>query len=48
MDELPEETVNLLQMAVHAPERARGILYPILFAVGALLILAVVAFLVKR
>jgi scavenger receptor class B protein 1 len=48
VEELPEDMLSLVQMAVHAPERARSILYPILFAVGALLILAVLAYIVKR
>ena len=49
MDELSdEETVSLLKMAVHAPETARSIMYPTLFVIGSLMILAVAAFLVKK
>ena len=49
VDELTdEETVSLLHLAVDTPEVARSVMYPVFFAVGALLLLAVVIFILQR
>jgi len=49
LDELSDkETVSLLKMAVQTPETARSIIYPTLFVIGSLMILAVAAYLVKK
>jgi hypothetical protein len=43
-----EETLSLLQLAVHTPEVARNVMYPVFFAVGALLLAAVAIFIYHR
>ncbi len=49
MDEITdEETLSLLQLAVHTPEVARNVMYPVFFAVGALLLAAVAIFIYHR
>lgn len=49
LDELSDEdTVDLLHMAIHTPETARMVMYPTFFVVGALLLLATAAFLIKN
>jgi multidrug transporter EmrE-like cation transporter len=40
--------VSLLHLAVDSPEVARSVMYPVFFAVGALLLLAVLVFILQR
>jgi len=49
LDELSDaETVSLLHYAVYTPETMRSIMYPTMFVVGALCLLAVAALLLKK
>jgi len=43
-----EDTISLLQTAVHTPEMARNLLYPIMLVVGVLMVLATMAFVIRR
>jgi len=49
IDEIDDQdTVALLHKAVHTPEVARSIMYPVFFVVGSLLVLATTAFVVRK
>ena len=49
MDEITDgETLSLLQLAVNTPEVARNVMYPVFFAVGALLLVAVAICILQR
>ena len=43
-----EDTISLLQTAIHTPEMARNLLYPIMLVVGVLMVLATMAFVIRR
>ena len=48
VEDLDEDTISLLQTAVHTPEMARNLLYPIMLVVGVLMVLATMAFVIRR
>jgi len=43
-----KDTISLLQTAVHTPEMTRNLLYPIMLVVGVLMVLATMAFVIRR
>ena len=43
-----ENTISLLQTAVHTPEMTRSLLYPTMLVVGILMVLTTIAFTVRR
>ena len=43
-----DNTISLLQTAVHIPEMARSLLYPTMLVIGILLVLIAIAFVIRK
>ena len=43
-----KDTISLLQTAVHTPEMARSVMYPTMLVVGVLMVLATMAFIIRK
>ena len=43
-----ENTISLLQTAVHTPEMARSLLYPTMLVIGILMVLTTIAFAIRK